>query len=115
MLPFLLLLTQTPERSRKRAATQVAETQSMFDKFVEDHRITTHDVGEMSVELMTAPLRDEEKERIEIVKKDLDVERQRFTEAAIKLGKERAELEVNYLDCFYSLTPLITIHSGRTP
>lgn len=69
----------------------------MFDKFVKDRRITTGDVGEMSVELMAAPLRDEEKERLDKIKNDLDLERQRFTEAAIKLGKERAELEVKYL------------------
>lgn len=73
----------------------------MFDKFLEDHRNMANDVGEMSVELMTAPLRDEEKERIETLKKDLDVERQKFTDAAIKLGKERAELEVNCPTCYF--------------
>jgi hypothetical protein len=69
----------------------------MFDKFAQDHRITTGDVGEMSLELMTAPLRDEEKERLDKIKNDLELERQRFTEAAIKLGKDRAELEVKHL------------------
>jgi len=56
------------------------------------------DIGEMSVELMVAPLRDEENDRLDAMKKDLDLERQAFTEAAIKLGKERAELQVNILN-----------------
>lgn len=73
----------------------------MLDKFLDDHKYIANDVGEMSVELMIAPLRDEEKERIETLKKDLDLERQKFTDAAIKLGKERAQIEVNiYLSLF---------------
>lgn len=70
----------------------------MFDKFMKDHRIASGDVGEMSVELMTAPLRDEEKGRLDEIKNDLDLERQNFTEAALKLGKERAELEVKHFE-----------------
>jgi len=70
------------------------ETQAMFDKFAEDHRIVTGEIGEMSVELMTAPLKDEEKERLDILRKELDLERQKFTDAAIKFGKEKAALEV---------------------
>lgn len=102
----------TLEASRKQAAAQATETQAMFDRFVEGHQITTYDVDEMSVELMTAPLRDEEKERIEVIKRNLDLERQRFTDAAIKLGKERAELEVSYSNHFYSFIALIAIQSG---
>lgn len=82
------------EQTQHHSLKQAAETRSMFDKFVKDHRITTSDVGDVSVELMTAPLRDEEKERLDRIKNDLELERQKFTEAAIKLGKERAELEV---------------------
>ena len=48
----------------------------------------------MSIELMSAPLKDEEKERLDILRKELDAERQKFTEAAIRFGKEKAELEV---------------------
>lgn len=82
----------------------------MFDKFAEDHRVVTHDIGEISVELMTAPIRDEEKERIDIIKRDLDCERQNFTEAAIKLGKERAALEVKIFTKKFH--PPLTILSG---
>jgi hypothetical protein len=72
----------------------MTETQAMFDKFAEDHRIVTGEIGDMSVELMTAPLKDEEKERLDILRKELDLERQKFTDAAIKFGKEKAALEV---------------------
>jgi len=70
------------------------ETQIMFDQFAEDHRVVTTDVREMSVDLMTAPLKDEEKDRLECIKRDLDLERKKFTEAAVRLGKEKAALEV---------------------
>jgi len=72
----------------------VVETQAMFDKFVEDHRIATGELGEMSMELMSAPLKDEEKARIEDLRKELDLERQKFTDAAVRFGKEKASLEV---------------------
>ncbi|GLB41635.1 putative afadin- and alpha -actinin-Binding [Lyophyllum shimeji] len=86
-------LREELERSRQQAATHAADTQAMFDKFALDHRIVTAEIGEMSVELMSAPLRDAEKERLDEIKRQLDHERQKFTDAAIKLGKERAELE----------------------
>ncbi|KAG5653603.1 hypothetical protein H0H81_011975 [Sphagnurus paluster] len=86
-------LREELERSQKQAMAQAAETQAMFDKFAADHRVATRDIGELSMELMSAPLRDSEKERLDDIKKDLDLERQKFTEAAIKLGKERADLE----------------------
>ncbi|KAG6841245.1 hypothetical protein C0991_000529 [Blastosporella zonata] len=84
---------QSVERSRTQIATQTAETRAMFDKFAEDHRVVTGDIGEMSVELMSAPLRDAERDRLVEIKKELDRERQKFTEAAIELGKERAEIQ----------------------
>lgn len=43
---------------------------------------------------MIAPAKDEERDRIEVTKKELAEERRKFTEAAVKLGKEKALLEV---------------------
>ena len=48
----------------------------------------------MSIELLSAPLRDEEKERLDSLRRELDSERQRFTEAAVKFGLDKADLEV---------------------
>lgn len=45
---------------------------------------------------MTAPMV-EERARLEEIKNELDDEREKFTQAVIKLGQERAALEVNYL------------------
>ncbi|KAG5644872.1 hypothetical protein DXG03_007513 [Asterophora parasitica] len=87
------VLREELERSRKQAVTHAAETQAMFDKFATNHQVMAGDVSEMSMELMSAPLRDAEKDRLDNIKRELDQERQKFTEAAIKLGKERAELE----------------------
>ncbi|KAJ7696433.1 Afadin and alpha-actinin-binding-domain-containing protein [Mycena rosella] len=81
------------ERSQKESIAQAAETQAIFDQFVEDRRVVDRNVGDASVELMIAPDRDAEKERLEKIKRQLDVERQNFTEAALKLGQEKAALE----------------------
>ena len=53
------------------------------------------DAGEISVDLMTVPARDEERQRLESRAKELDDERKKFTEAAIRLGREKAALEVS--------------------
>lgn len=71
------------------------ETRNLFDTFAADQRRSTRGTDEISVELMTAPERDEERERLEKLRVQLDLERQRFTEATIKLGKEKAELTVS--------------------
>jgi hypothetical protein len=81
--------------SQKESAARAAETQALFDKFADTHRDATGETGEMSIELMSAPIRDEEKERLDSLRRELDSERQRFTEAAIKFGREKADLEVN--------------------
>lgn len=56
------------------------------------------DVGDVSVDLMTVPARDEERQRLEARFKELDDERKKFTEAAVRLGREKAALEVRYSD-----------------
>ncbi|KAJ3506379.1 hypothetical protein NLJ89_g6903 [Agrocybe chaxingu] len=84
-------------RSQKQSMAHMVETQAMFDKFAEDHRIATGEIGEMSVELLSAPLRDEERERLIVLRRELDAERLKFTEAAVKFGKEKASLEAERL------------------
>ena len=86
--------TLATARSQKESIAHAAETQAMFDKFAQDHRVATGEIGEMSMELMSGPLRDEEKERLDNLRRELDMERQRFTEAAVKFGQEKASLEV---------------------
>ena len=81
-------------RSQKESTAHAAETQALFDKFAKNHRDTKGEIGEISMELISAPLRDEEKERLDSLRRELDSERQRFTEAAIKFGREKADLEV---------------------
>ena len=89
------LKTFVTARSQKESIAHAADTQALFDKFVKNHRVATGEIGEMSIELISAPLRDEEKERLDSLRRELDSERQRFTEAAIKFGREKAALEVN--------------------
>lgn len=48
----------------------------------------------MSMELITAPMADAERERLDKIKNELDAEREKFTQAAVKLGEDRATLEV---------------------
>jgi hypothetical protein len=62
---------------------------------------------------MTAPAEDEEKQRLESVKQQLDEERRKFTEATIRLGKERALLEVYIPIVSLPFTSLFHV-TGRT-
>ncbi|KZT07244.1 uncharacterized protein LAESUDRAFT_742987 [Laetiporus sulphureus 93-53] len=84
------------EEAQKQASTYAAQTQALFDRFAEEEK-PQGDVGEMSVDLMTAPARDEEKRRLDTRFKELEQERQKFTEAAVRLGREKAALEAERL------------------
>ncbi|EJF56270.1 hypothetical protein DICSQDRAFT_71856 [Dichomitus squalens LYAD-421 SS1] len=85
------------DESQKQAAASAAQTQELFDRYAEDQRLAASSVGEMSVDLMTAPARDEEKQRLDARFKELEEERRKFTEAAVRLGKEKAALEAERL------------------
>ncbi|KAL6297903.1 Afadin and alpha-actinin-binding-domain-containing protein [Sparassis latifolia] len=81
------------EQAQKQSSAYASEIQTLFDHFTQDKRINQEDIGEISVDLMTAPARDEERQRLELRFKVLDEERKKFTEAAVRLGKEKAALE----------------------
>ncbi|KAH9832560.1 uncharacterized protein C8Q71DRAFT_258970 [Rhodofomes roseus] len=81
------------DEAQKQAATYAAQTQALFDRFADDERLLQGEAGEMSVDLMTAPARDEERQRLDARFKELDGERKKFTEAAVRLGREKAALE----------------------
>lgn len=85
------------EQARMQSAEHTAKIQEMFDRYAEDERINGSMNADVSCELMTAPLRDEEKERLEDRARELEEERKKFTEATIRLGKERAALEAEKL------------------
>jgi hypothetical protein len=82
---------------------QAVETQAMFDQFAKDRRVVGDDIADASVELMIAPVRDAEKERLDGIKRQLDLERNKFTEAALKLGQEKADLEVIFSHRYFAL------------
>ncbi|KAJ7809050.1 Afadin and alpha-actinin-binding-domain-containing protein [Mycena olivaceomarginata] len=81
------------EHSQKASVAQAAQTQAVFDQFAGDPRIVHNDIADASVDLMIAPVRDAEKERLEKIKAQLELERRNFTDAALKLGQEKAALE----------------------
>ncbi|TFK48399.1 hypothetical protein OE88DRAFT_1810308 [Heliocybe sulcata] len=80
------------ERARAQSSEHTVKIQQMVDRYAEDERLQGG-MAEMSMELMTVPMRDEEKERLDNRAKDLEDERRKFTEATVRLGKERAALE----------------------
>lgn len=82
------------DEAQKQTAAYAAQTQELFDRYAEDERLKQGTVGEMSVDLMTAPARDEERQRLDERFRELDEERKKFTEAAVRLGREKAALEV---------------------
>jgi hypothetical protein len=91
------ILTTATDNAHKQSAAHAAETQALFDGLQGQPVIArARDVGEVSVDLMITPTKDEERDRIEVTKKALDEERRKFTEAAVKLGREKAALEVSH-------------------
>ncbi|KZT25324.1 hypothetical protein NEOLEDRAFT_1156280 [Neolentinus lepideus HHB14362 ss-1] len=84
------------EQARVQASEHTAKIQEVMDRYAEDERMQG-EIADMSMELMTIPLRDEEKEKLENRAKELEEERKKFTEATIRLGKERAALEAEKL------------------
>ncbi|KAF6750793.1 hypothetical protein DFP72DRAFT_504904 [Ephemerocybe angulata] len=81
------------DRCHNQLEGQAQEIQTMFETFAEQQRNSAKDAADISVELVDSPLRDEEKERLERLREGLDQERQKFTEAAAKFGRDKAALE----------------------
>ncbi|KAI0675899.1 Afadin and alpha-actinin-binding-domain-containing protein [Trametes maxima] len=85
------------DEAQKQAATSAAQVQELFDRFAEEQAEVAGRTMDISMDLMTAPARDEERQRLDIRFKELEEERQKFTEAAVRLGKEKAALEAERL------------------
>ncbi|KAL0953948.1 hypothetical protein HGRIS_005109 [Hohenbuehelia grisea] len=85
------LRTQLDEAKRATQAAQ-AEVQAVFDKFAAD-KARSESESRCSVDPMTAIAQNAEQQRLEELKTQLDVERNKFTEAAVRLGKERVTME----------------------
>ncbi|KIJ65501.1 hypothetical protein HYDPIDRAFT_174941 [Hydnomerulius pinastri MD-312] len=77
--------------AKKLHETHAAETRALLDKVAE--QAIPRNATDVSGDLMIAPERDAERDRLDRIKKELDDERHKFTEAAVKLGREKAALE----------------------
>ncbi|KAI0364368.1 hypothetical protein BV20DRAFT_974567 [Pilatotrama ljubarskyi] len=85
------------EDAQKQAAASAAQVQELFDRFAEEQAQPASHLADVSMDLMTAPVRDEEKQRLDARFKELEEERRKFTEAAVRLGREKAALEAERL------------------
>ncbi|KAI0628058.1 Afadin and alpha-actinin-binding-domain-containing protein [Trametes polyzona] len=85
------------EEAQRQAATSAAQMQELFDRFAEEQAESATRTADVSMDLMTAPARDEERQRLDARFKELEEERQKFTEAAVRLGREKAALEAERL------------------
>ncbi|PCH36393.1 hypothetical protein WOLCODRAFT_140389 [Wolfiporia cocos MD-104 SS10] len=83
--------------AQEQAKMYAKQTQELFDRYAEDERLAQQ-MAEPSVELITIPQRDEERERLDARFKELEEERIKFTEAAVRLGREKAALEAERID-----------------
>ncbi|KAG1735884.1 Afadin and alpha-actinin-binding-domain-containing protein [Suillus paluster] len=81
------------DEAKKLHERHIAETQALLTQIASQVSSTERDPRDASVELMTQPERDLAAERLERMKIELDEERRKFTNAAVKLGKEKATLE----------------------
>jgi hypothetical protein len=83
------------DQARSHASDYAIQAQSLFDRFIEDKRLVSKsEVPDVSADSMAIPARDEERDRLQMKNRELEQDRRKLTEAAIKLGKERAVLEV---------------------
>ncbi|EMD39347.1 hypothetical protein CERSUDRAFT_104554 [Gelatoporia subvermispora B] len=81
------------EQAQKDSATYAAKAQDLFDRFAADERLLKSHTANSPVGAMTSPEKDEERKRLEARFQELEEERRKFTEAAVRLGKEKAHLE----------------------
>ncbi|KAI0071156.1 hypothetical protein K474DRAFT_1652846 [Panus rudis PR-1116 ss-1] len=86
-------LREELDAAHKESTSYASQAQALFDRFAKDPRLMQDHAADISVDLMIAPARDEQKEILDKRQQDLDEERRKFTEATVKLGKERAALE----------------------
>ena len=88
------LIEYMTDQAHTQAQHQASQTRALFDNFTVPQQETPSDVAEMSMELMTTSMADAERERLEKIRQELDNEREKFTQAAVQLGRERTALEV---------------------
>ncbi|KAG2363148.1 Afadin and alpha-actinin-binding-domain-containing protein [Suillus spraguei] len=81
------------DEAKKLHERHVLETQALLMQIATQTSSTERITRDESVELMTQPERDLAAERLERMKTELDEERRKFTDAAVKLGREKAALE----------------------
>lgn len=89
--PENTLIEYMTDQVHTQTQHQASQTRALF---VVSQQETSPDVAEMSMELMTASMADAERERLEKIRQELDNEREKFTQAAVQLGRERTALEV---------------------
>jgi len=82
------------DQTHTQAQQQASQNQALFNNFVVPQQETPPDAAEMSTELMTTSMADAERESLEKIRQELDNEREKFTQAAVQLGRERTALEV---------------------
>ncbi|KAJ3555581.1 hypothetical protein NM688_g2497 [Phlebia brevispora] len=82
--------------SQRQTETYAAQVQELFDKLAAEERSAK--AREPSVDLMTGPALDEERERLNKRSEELEEDRRKFTEAALKLGKEKATERIKLLE-----------------
>jgi hypothetical protein len=100
-----LTLLHLSDEAKKLHERHAAETCALLNQVAAQGVPRTP--TDVSVDLMLAPERDAERDRLDRIKKELDDERQKFTEAAVKLGKEKTAFEVGTIDVRLSVSCLI--------
>lgn len=97
--PFPTDSPSCSEEAKTLHETHAIETRELFDQLQATQAIQRASVDD----LMIASECDAERDRLDRIKKELEGEREKFTHAAVKLGKEKATFEVRVID-FLSLT-----------
>ncbi|KAI0701494.1 Afadin and alpha-actinin-binding-domain-containing protein [Cytidiella melzeri] len=81
-------LTSELNDAQTQAKDYAAQAKEMFERFAEEQRVTNATIHSKIV-----AAQDEESERLTQRERELDEERQKITDAVLKLGREKAALE----------------------
>lgn len=97
---YLYMVSAQAHQSSNTLAKQANEVLDRFtihasERLVHGQDPTPEEAAEMSMELIGVLERDELRETLQKRESELQAERTRFTEATVKLGKEKAALEAS--------------------
>jgi uncharacterized HAD superfamily protein len=97
-------LTADIDDARKQAKDYATQAKEMFERFVEEQRVTN-----TTIHAKIVAAQDEENEKLSQREQELEGERQRVADALMKMSREKAVFEVYHSRLFSLIRKLIPV------